>query len=36
MPQVGWADLMVESNFVQTVTGDKIDDWVEDDTPINL
>lgn len=36
IPQVKWADLTVESNFVQTVGGQKIDDWIEDDDPINV
>ena len=36
IPQVKWADLTVESNFVQTVTGKTVDDWTEDENPINL
>ena len=36
VPQVNYADLMVESNFVNTVTGQNIDNWTEDDEPVNL
>ena len=36
IPQVSWADLMVETNFVATAEGKTIDEWEMDDTPINL